>query len=405
MRILQINMSDNGSTGNIMLNIAKVVRKRDGDAITCSTLTYTRHKHPVKMNIDNHVYYGSHFENKWHCFIALATGRIGYFSTFGTLQLIKLIKNFSPDVIQLHNLHKFCINLPLLFNYIKKHKIATVWTLHDCWSFTGHCPHFTLEKCDKWQNGCYKCSQYRAYPKSLFDNSRFMYKNKRKWFTGVPNMTLVTPSVWLKNLTKMSFLKDYDVRVINNGIDLSVFKPTESDFRQKYGLQNKKIILGVAFDWGIRKGLDVFARLVNDVGENYCIVIVGTTETIEKELPENIIKIRKTHDQIELAEIYTAADVFVNPTREDNYPTVNMEALACGTPVVTFNTGGSPEIIDDTCGSVVACDDYEALKTEIMRVCEEKPYTKDACLTKSLEFDANKKYEEYIDLYKELMSR
>lgn len=400
MKLVEINTCNYGSTGTIMLAIEDKVKKCGDNAV----VSYTKRRSNYKKQKNGDLLIGSRFAYFVHIKLAEISGLSGCFSVISTLNFIRKLKKIKPDIIHLHNLHAEYINIPLLFNYIKKYKIPTVWTLHDCWAFTGHCPHFTLEKCDKWRNGCYECHQYKLYPKSLFDNSRFMYKNKRKWFTNVPNMTVVTPSVWLKNLVEASFLRSYDVRVINNGINLSVFKPTDSDFRQKYGLQNKKIVLGVAFDWGVRKGLDVFVRLASDVGEDYCIVLVGTTETIEKELPENIITIRKTHDQVELAQIYTAADVFVNPTREDNYPTVNMEALACGTPVITFDTGGSPEIIDNTCGSVVECDDYEALKTEIIRVCEENPYTNESCLTKSLEFDADKKYDEYVDLYKELMS-
>lgn len=401
MNIVEINSVNYGSTGTIMLAVADKAKESGHTAV----VSYAKRRSNYKKRKNTDLLIGNRLTYYMHVVMARISGLSGCFSIISTLNFIGKLKKIKPDVIHLHNLHGEYINIPILFNYIKKYKIATVWTLHDCWSFTGHCPYFTLEKCDKWQKGCYKCSQYQAYPKSLFDNSRFMYKNKRKWFTGVPNMIVVTPSVWLKNLTKMSFLKDYDVRVINNGIDLSVFKPTESDFRQKYGLQDKKIILGVALGWEIRKGIDIFVRLANDMEDEYRIVLVGTTEDTEKNLPNNIISVRRTHDQIELAEIYTTADVFVNPTREDNYPTVNMEALACGTPVVTFDTGGSPESIDCTCGSIVACGDYEALKTEIIRVCEEKHYTYESCVAKSLEFDAYKKYEEYVDLYKELTSR
>ena len=216
-------------------------------------------------------------------------------------------------------------------------------------------------------------------------------------------MTIVTPSEWLASLVKESYLKDYPVKVINNGIDLNIFKPTESDFIKKYALENKYIVLGVAFGWGRRKGLDVFIELAKRLDEEkYKIVLAGTDDNVDKLLPDNIISIHRTQNQTELAEIYTAADVFANPTREENYPTVNMEALACGTPVVTFNTGGSPEMLDETCGAAVAKDDNDAMYNEIIRICEKKPYSMEACIKKAKGFDKNEKFGEYIRLYEVL---
>jgi glycosyltransferase involved in cell wall biosynthesis len=196
-----------------------------------------------------------------------------------------------------------------------------------------------------------------------------------------------------------SFLKNFPIEVINNGIDLTVFAPKKSNFRETYKLGDKKIVLGVAMLWSLAKGIDVFVRLAKSLPEDYKIVLIGTNEDVDKMLPENIISIHRTQNQQELAEIYTAADVFVNPTREDTYPTVNMEALACGTPVLTFRTGGSPEMLDETCGSVVECDDIGALEKEIIRICTEKPYTAEACLQKAKEFDKNERFKEYVELY------
>ena len=237
------------------------------------------------------------------------------------------------------------------------------------------------------------------------DTSKKMYQLKKEWFCGVENMTIVTPSQWLSDLVKQSFLKDYPVKVINNGIDLSVFKPVESDFREKYGLVDKKIVLGVSFGWGYRKGLDVFVELAKWLSDDYRIVLVGTDANTDSSLPENIISIHRTDNQTELAKIYTAADVFVIPTREENYPTVNMEAIACGTPVVTFKTGGSPEIVDESCGSVVEVDDGDAMEKEIIRICEEKPYSNSACLERAKTFDMNDRFNEYVELYGEVCEK
>lgn len=397
MKVVEINSCNFGSTGSIMLMIKDAANKQKHEV----TVAYPKRRANYKKYKKGDLLIGDRVSFYLHVKLAKITGLGGCFSVIPTLLFIRRLKLIAPDVIHLHNLHGNYINIPMLFNYIKKHNIATVWTLHDCWAFTGHCPYFTMAKCDKWKTGCFDCPSYRLYPRCIADNSRFMYKYKKSWFTNAPNLTIVTPSEWLGKLVKQSYLSDYSIKVINNGIDLSVFKPTESNFRAEHGLEDKKVILGVAFDWGERKGLDIFVRLARELKSDYRVVLVGTDELTEKLLPYNVITVRKTHDQSELAQIYTAADVFVNPTREDNYPTVNMEALACGTPVITFDTGGSSESVDETCGCVVPCDDYDMLQSTIIQACETKMYSPQACRNKSLEFNMYKKYDEYIELYKQ----
>ena len=399
MKIVSINSLPNGSTGKIMNEIADMAEKNGFDTYCFWGSWYSE----IKEKAEKRSCFGSSIENKISGAFSILTGLQNFGSIIGTISLINKINKIDPDIIHLHNLHLWTINIPLLFKYIKKHNIKTVWTLHDCWAFTGHCPHFDMIGCDKWKTGCYGCPQYKEYPKSLFDNSKYMYRIKKKWFTDIKDMTIVTPSEWLASLVKESYLKDYPVKVINNGIDLNVFKPTESDFRKKYALENKYIVLGVAFGWGRRKGLDVFVELARRLDkEKYKVVLVGTDDNVDKLLPENIISIHRTQNQTELAKIYSAADVFANPTREENYPTVNMEALACGTPVVTFNTGGSPEMLDETCGAAVAKNDIDAMYNEIIRICEKKPYSLEACIKKAKGFDKNEKFGEYIRLYEVL---
>ena len=403
MSIALINMTCESSTGNIMFSIAEI-GKNEFDIYTYAPYPFSTKYKPTQTISEKHFFYGTWFERKISNLLGRIFGLNGLNSSLGTRQLIHELKKNKIEILHLHNLHSYCINLCMLFRYIKKNKLKVVWTLHDCWSFTGHCPHFDMIGCDKWKTGCYHCPQYREYPQSLIDSSKRMYQLKKKWFTGVENMTLVTPSEWLAGLVKQSFLKDYPIRVINNGIDLEVFKPTPSNFRETYGCGGKKIVLGVAFGWEKRKGLDVFLDLAKRLdSERYQIVLVGTDETVDKQLPNTVISIHRTQNQTELAKIYTAADVFVNPTREENYPTVNMEALACGTPVLTFQTGGSPEILDVTCGSVVPKNDIDALYREIIRICETAPYSTEACLKKAKQFDKNEKFQEYIDLYRNLM--
>ena len=227
-----------------------------------------------------------------------------------------------------------------------------------------------------------------------------MHRQKKKWFTGIQDLTIVTPSEWLAGLAKQSFFGARPIKVINNGIDLSVFRPRKSDFREKYNIKAKYILLGVSFDWGYRKGLDVLIELAKRLDSDmYHIVLVGTDDTIDAQLPSNVISIHRTNNQAELAEIYSAADLLVNPTREENYPTVNMEAIACGTPIVTFKTGGSPEIPDELTGSVVACNDIDGLEQEILRITSESAFCKQDCLKRAEAFDSTKCFNKYIELF------
>lgn len=398
MRIVQINGGAKGSTGKIMMGIAEVARAQGHEVMCASPITTTNRDAGEDCG-----YYriGTFNSRRLNVALARITGFNGCFAWFETYKLLKKIDEFKPDIIHLHNLHDSYINLPMLFSYIKKHNVPTVWTLHDCWAFTGQCPHFTIAKCDKWKAGCHNCPQYKEYPASLYDNTKKMWQHKKKWFTGVKNMTIVTPSRWLARLAQESYLKEYSIQVINNGIDLDVFKPTHSNFREQYGIPGDKyIVLGVSFAWGYRKGLDCFVEMAEKIGERYQIVLVGTDDEIDKNLPHNIISIHRTQNQKELAEIYSAAEVFVMPTREENYPTVNMEAIACGTPVVTFDTGGSPEMLDDKTGIVVDANDIEATKKAIKDICEKKRCNDEEYIVAySKNFDMKKRFAEYIELY------
>lgn len=382
-----------------MFGIAKTAEKYGHISRTYSPMIFARGRKVEKPQLSNHFVWGNRWENCIHYYLGSLFGINGLLSWVGTKQLLRDLDKFKPDIIQLHNLHNYTINLPLLFRFIKNRNISVVWTLHDCWAFTGHCPYFDMVCCNKWKTGCGLCPQKDVYPKTYFDTTNLMYRKKKKVFSNIENMVIVTPSTWLERLVKQSFLQDYPVKVIHNGIDLSVFSPVKSELNKENSKERKYILLGVAFDWGRRKGLDVFIKLSQRLGEKYQIVLVGTSKSVDILLPDNIISIHRTESQAELAELYSAADLFVNPTREENYPTVNMEALACGTPVLTFQTGGSAEIIDASCGYAVPCDDIDALESEIRKICEDQRYKTEACLTRAQSFDMNDKFGEYICLY------
>ncbi|MDY5496363.1 MAG: glycosyltransferase [Anaerobutyricum sp.] len=338
MKVFQINtVCGVGSTGRIATDLYHVLKK---EGHSCC-IAYGRGKAPA--DVDSYKI-GSTAEFYLHTFFSRLTDGEGLFSEGATRRLLKKIQEYDPDIIHLHNIHGHYLNYPILFRFLKSYHRPVVWTLHDCWSFTGHCAHFDYVGCQLWQEGCQNCPQLKSYPQSYgIDHSAENYARKKELFTGVENLHIVTPSQWLADLVKKSFLKEYPVTVIHNGIDTSVFKPTESDFRKQHGLENKKILLGVASPWTPRKGLQDFIKLAPMLPENWKIVLVGLSERQLAHLPSNILGLERTNNTKELAQIYTAADVFFNPTYEDNYPTTNLEAIACGTPVITYDTGGSPE--------------------------------------------------------------
>ena len=270
---------------------------------------------------------------------------------------------------------------------------------------TGQCAYFDLIHCDKWKIQCQRCPQFRnAYPYSLFkDNSFQNYINKRNAFQGVTNLTVVTPSHWLANLVKQSFLSSYPVKIIPNGIDLSIFKPSENV------CLSPQYILGVANIWDHRKGLSFFIELASLLDETLSIILIGTTVSqkhkIEKNTHHKIKCITHTNNQKELSVYYSNALAFVNPTLEDTFPTTNLEALACGTPVITFNTGGSPEAISDDCGIVVKEKTSKALFQAIMSLKNSTKISSIACRQKALEYGSEAKYDQYIKLYESVIQK
>lgn len=395
MKVLQINtVYGEGSTGKIAASIHEACKQ---DGIVC--LSAYRGAPKGQPTQADTIAISSKWDSRLHGCLSKYTMFKGSGSFFRTLIFLRKVKQYRPDIIHLHNLHGSYVNIPLLFHYLKKYQIPVVWTLHDCWAFTAICSHFVIEKCDKWKTGCHQCAQRKRFSSAPIDFTKSVWKAKKRWFQGVSNLTVVTPSHWLENLVKDSFLKDYYVKTIYNGIDLNVFQYNETDFRYRYSLENRKIVLGVAFDWGYNKGLDVFVELSKRLNEQYQIILVGTNDKVDRELPENIISIHRVSNQYELSAIYSSADVFVNPTREEVLGLVNIEALACGTPVITFPTGGSPECIDDSCGVVVEADNTLMIEKEIIRICQNSPFSRESCRRRAMLFDKAERIEEYIELY------
>lgn len=390
MRILQINtFYGRTSTGRIAQGIHDACREAGMECLTA-------YRFPEGgKTYEDTIYTTDWLDGHVHNRLAWWSGLQGFFSPLHTALFLRKAKRFRPDVIQLHNIHGSYLCWPLLFRYLKKAGVPVVWTLHDCLSMTGRCPFFTHSACEHWKTGCHDCPQIHEFPAALADLTRFVWKRKRRWFTGVPSLTLVTPSRWLAGIVPSSYMGEYPVRVIPNGIDTEVFRPAESDVRERYGIGEKKMLLFVANVWEERKGLSAVARFAENPA--WACVVVGEGA---KNLPENVISIPHTDSAKALAELYSAADLFVNPTLEDNYPTVNMEALACGTPVLTYATGGSPEAPDDSCGRVVPAGDEEALlaAAEEMLALD----LRENCLRRAAAFDQRACFAEYAALYREL---
>ena len=396
MKIAEINMVDYGSTGRLMLQIADYARTQGHDVRTFSMKWKKQ-----RPEVNGHTYFGSYIENGMHQVLGRLNGRGGCYSCVGTSQLIAKLKKFNPDIVHLHNLHNCYVNVEMLFRYIKKHNKKVIWTLHDCWSFTGKCPHFLVNGCEKWKLGCGNCFVLPEYPASKADATKYMWRKKKQWYGDVSHLTIVTPSQWLASLVKQSFLKENQVVVINNGINLDVFRPTTSNFREDNSLERQKIVLGVSFGWSTKKGLEDMVRLSIDLPENYCVVLIGVDESVKKELPERIVAFGRTSSMEELAGIYSAANVFVNLTKEDTFPTVNIEAIACGTPVITLNTGGSGEMLNNDSGIIV--NNYEQMLAEIINVCENDMLSEDACVQRAQSFSIRNCVEKYLSLYQSIL--
>lgn len=393
MKVVQINATCGyGSTGKIAVDISRLLNKKGIE----NYILYAGNKSAYENGIN----YGSKSYLKMQALKTRILGNYGFNSELITRKLIYHLKKIQPDIVHLHNMHSHNANLPILFKYFKKNNIKVIWTFHDCWAFTGSCAYFDYVKCEKWKTLCSNCPQNTM--SWFFDRTDYMYNTKKKLFTEIQNMTIVTPSKWLAGLVKQSFLNKYPVKVINNGIDLSLFKPTRSDFRKKYNIADKKILLGVAMGFKERKGFNYYLELAKLIDNDTYIVLVGVSKEQKESLPENVIGITRTANQTELAEIYTAADYFINCTLEDNFPTVNLEALACGTPVITFNTGGSIECIDSEIGAVVEQGDVKSILTEIKRLNQIKNIS-EKCIEKAEKFyDKNKCFLKYIEMYKNM---
>lgn len=405
---LIINVSANsGSTGRIAEEIARTAISRGYD----SYFGYGRLGRESKSTL---IKIGNDWDIRWHGLESLLWDNHGFGSRMATNKFISEIERIKPDVINLHNVHGYYLNVEILFEYLAKTDIPVVWTLHDCWPFTGHCSYFDRYNCEKWKTGCHHCPNSKGYPKSLFlDRSKANYARKKELFNKSKNITFVAVCQWMANNVKDSFLGRYPVETIYNGVDIETFRPRfkglngSNSMKAKLGInENVKVVLGVASTWDRRKGLDDFVKLRTMMNDKYAIVLVGLNDKQIAALPEGVIGIKRTESVDQLAELYSLADVFVNPTYVDNFPTTNIEALACGTPVVTYRTGGSPEAIDEFTGMVIGQGNVEQLRAAVEHFAMNKSRYSMACRERAVKcFNKQDRFNDYVELFDNLIKK
>lgn len=407
-KLLQINtVAVNGSTGRIAEGIGMTAKNRGYDTY----IAYGRNN--PEYSESQLIRIGDNLSVYEHVLETRLFDRQGLASWFATKHFIKKLELLRPDLVHLHNLHGNYINYKLLFTFLSENNIPTVWTIHDCWPFTGHCVHFTAVDCEKWKIECNSCPRLRSYPQSyMMDRSKKNYEDKKKVFCSMNNMTIVPVSHWLGKTVAESFLGEYPIHVIQNGIDIQAFYPRQNEVqfvKGKYGLKNKFIILGVATGWSKDNGLYNFIELRKLLDDNYVIVLVGVTKSINNILPDGIVGIRHTDSQSELAAIYTAADIFINASFEETFGLVTIEAMACGTPVIVYNSTACPEIVKPGTGYVVPVGNVNEIKKSIFHYKslsnEEKMMMSRQCTDYVVNnFDKRNKYNEYVDLYDSILS-
>jgi putative colanic acid biosynthesis glycosyltransferase len=401
MKILQINTTVNsGSTGRIAEDIGKVLISNGHE----SYIAYGRGNQNSQSQL---IKIGNQTDVYLHGLKTIIFDRHGFGSKNATKQLIKDIDSIKPDAIGLHNLHGYYLNIEVLFEYLKAKNIPVLWTLFDCWAFTGHCSYFDDIDCEKYQTQCEKCPKTIKYPTSyLLDNSYDNYIDKNRLFTGLKHIEFVVHSQWLKEMVGNSFLKSITTNCLPSGIDLDIFKPLVSEIKKKNNIDDKKIVLGCANQWSERKGLKDFIYLRKLLDENTTIVLIGVSKKQIATLPTGIIGIQRTESIQDLVMWYSAADVFVNPTYQDNFPTTNIEALACGTQVITYNTGGSPEAINSDTGIVVSKGDVQGLADAINQILIRHNSISFQCRERAEKyFDKNDRYLEYLDLFTKIIEK
>lgn len=423
MRIAQINVVSSLSTGRIAVALCRLLQSEGHRAVIC----HSRDHAPTDVPS---IRIGSKLDTYAHGILARLTDRTGFFSKRATQKFLRELDAFKPDLVHLHNLHGYYLHLPTLFDYLKRKKLPVVWTLHDCWAYTGHCAYYTTAKdapplgpvkrrraethtvgCERWMGGCGSCVLSQSYPKSLFvDQSARNWTEKRELFSGIEHMVLTTPSEWLQSEVKRSFLKNYPVYVLPNGLDLEAFQPCRSEeymdhIIKSYKLERsagKKIILSVAAVWEERKGLEDLVALAEKLGDDYCVAAVGVDPDQMAALDKTkVMGVRRTGNLNDLCALYTAADLYVSASHEETLGMTLLEAMACGTQVLCYDATAMPEVVTPETGEVVPLGDIDAMADAVRRLCE-NPKSAEACRARAAEYEAGKRFAAYMRLYEKI---
>lgn len=395
MKVLFINLVYGiGSTGKIISDIMNLL-EQSGDEVRALYGVWGKPKDSRSKQCSTYLEYC--FHNR----MSRLTDHAGLYSWQATRRMIREIQSFQPDVIHLHTLHGFYLNFEMLFRFLKESKIPVIWTLHDCWAFTGHCTHYSQVQCDQWRTQCTKCDLLHRYPQCYFGGDvQKNFNRKKRAFLGVENMTITVPSQWLAAQVAKSFLRDYPIRVIPNGVDLSIFHQTASNLREENNLREKKIVLGVANAWNKRKGLDDILCLASRLDAEFRVVLIGLTEEQLTVLPHGVLGIKRTSNQNELAQWYSAADVFINPTYEETFGMTTIEAQACGTPVVVYRTDGCPETVASSNGILVEQGNLDKLEAAVRKIVNSGISADAKAMQK---FEISCAYKKYVSLYAQLL--
>lgn len=404
MKLLQISIEVNsGSVGRIAEQIGLEVLKTGAE----SYITFARNNLPSKSKT---IKIGNKFDIYFHGIKTRIFDDHCYGSTRPTKKLIKQIRELNPDIILLHHIHGYFLNMRILFEYLSKLNIPIVWTFHDCWSFTGHCAHFDAIGCEKWKTGCYACPLKTSYPASyLFDRSRKNYIEKKKLFNSVKNLTIVPVSNWLGDIVKESFLSSNNIKVIYNGIDINTFKPSTNnkETREKFGLKDEFVVLGLSSVWNKSKGFDDFINLSTKIDSKVKIILVGLNQEQIDKLPNNIIGIKRTENINQLADLYSMSDLFLNLSFQETFGLTTAEALSCGTPALVYNATACPEVVSEDTGFIVEKGDLDSVIKVINEVREKgKGFYSEKCRERAVScFNKDDRFKEYIDLFTNLINK
>jgi len=403
MRIVEINSVNRGSTGNIMLGVASVARDNGYDVLVCypksrdNMLKYKKGDYLIGNRFSRNVgrLLSQHFKSE-HCIHICST-----------LRLICKLKRFHPDVIHIHNIHDSFLNFPLFFRYIKSAGMPIVWTLHDCWLYTGHCTHYVGTGCNMWQIECKDCKYYDQYPHSSYDDSSYNFKLKQRILLGLGHKLVLAPvSKWLADELKKSFLKNVKCQVMSNGIDMDVFKPiTAAGVRDKYGIPDGRIILAAATEWSDRKGLRDYYMLAKMLSKNEYIVLVGIGNDLIENLPAGIVGVKRTDSKEDMAKLYSLANVVLSLSYAETFGLTIIESIACGTPVVAYNNTAQPELINSENGLIVETGNVDAVYAAIQQIFAQKKETWSFLCRQSIvnKYDEQKLYKEYLNVFKQVI--